>query len=102
MIDFVLSAFVGTAIGLRFPVLALVPALVVGATMTAVIAAVSGDGSAAVALAVGLSLLGLQMGYFLGALGASCARATGAAPALQKVKVKSAPSGRPSSIQTPL
>ena len=58
----------GTALGMRFRVYILVPALVVALTLIDTVGAVGGHGISSVATAVAAAACGLQVGYLFGAI----------------------------------
>jgi hypothetical protein len=69
MVPLVCSALLlGTALGMRFRVYILVPALVVALTLIATVGAVGGHSISTVATAVAAAACGLQVGYLFGAI----------------------------------
>ncbi len=78
LIDFAFSALAGVAVGLRFPVLALVPTAAAVGIVAASVAGAEGDAVSVMAEAAILGILGLQAGYVLATLGLCLVR--GASP----------------------
>src|SRR5580692_6427379 len=68
MIAVGISILIGVALGLRFNALILVPTIVLGAVITAVVGFAHGNPIWSVAFAMVSSTAGLQIGYFVGAV----------------------------------
>ena len=65
-IPFIISVLAGMAIGLRFRVLMILPAIVAGVLLTATITFVQGEHIWTIISASGLSAIGVQIGYLCG------------------------------------
>lgn len=67
----IVSVLAGTAIGFRFKIFMVVPAILAAAVTTAAIATAQSETLWVVASAVGLSIAGLQIGYLCGSFAVS-------------------------------
>lgn len=70
-ITIIISALAGMAIGFRFKVLLILPAIIAAALSTGAITAAQGHNFWAILLAIALSAIGVQVGYMCGTFASS-------------------------------